>query len=233
MLSDGGDSVVYNFSNLRAWSAEWGKTLTVKVSAGAGLVTDYSFVTPESVQILAVLERNACEVARQAINASLPGAAESKLVSGAGGIAEAELAAKLQALMEEKRTQESAPTEGGPAVNTETLGALKTTQSELAKTKARLDAARSALDAKDKEVKKTLFRLGPFVFLQSSTTTPGFVCDWTFADTWALADGCEEPRAGVADCGAGAAAQRTDACAAGGHTAPLTDLPLWAASSHR
>ena len=168
MLSDGGDSVVYNFSNLRAWSAEWGKTLTVKVSAGAGLVTDYSFVTPESVQILAVLERNACEVARQAINASLPGAAESKLVSGAGGIAEAELAAKLQALMEEKRTQESAPTEGGPAVNTETLGALKTTQSELAKTKARLDAARSALDAKDKEVKKTLLRLGPFVFLQST-----------------------------------------------------------------
>ena len=59
MLSDGGDSVVYNFSNLRAWSAEWGKTLTVKVSAGAGLVTDYSFVTPESVQILRITaERN-------------------------------------------------------------------------------------------------------------------------------------------------------------------------------
>ena len=43
------------------------------------------------VTTCAVLERNACEVARQAINASLPGAAESKLVSGAGGIAAQDL----------------------------------------------------------------------------------------------------------------------------------------------
>jgi hypothetical protein len=157
MLSEVGaeDSVVYSFGNLLHWTSLWGKTLTVMVSAGAGLMTDYTFSTTEATTICTAMEKSACEAARVALNSKLPGAAVSSVDTSAGGMADAELKAKLEALQEanKKFQEESGAAEGaGGAVNSETLAALKTTQSELRETKARLETARTALELKEKEM---------------------------------------------------------------------------------
>ena len=125
------------------------------VSAGAGLMTDYTFTTTEATMICASMEASACVAARTALNAKLPGAAASILDTGAGGIAEAELKAKLEALQEanKKFQEESGDADGsGGAVNSETLAALRETQTELRETKMRLETARSALELKEKEM---------------------------------------------------------------------------------
>ena len=156
MLSEVGaeESVVYAYGNLLYWTALWGKTLTVMVSAGAGLMTDYTFSTTEAGLICAAMEKSACEAARATLNSKLPGAAASAIDSTEGMNA-ADLKVKLEAMQEAtKQLQaESGQADGdGGAVNSETLAALKSTQAELRETKTRLETARTALELKEKEM---------------------------------------------------------------------------------
>jgi uncharacterized coiled-coil protein SlyX len=154
MLSEVGaeESVVYAFGNLRYWTSLWGKTLTVMVSAGAGLMTDYTFSTAEASLICAAMEKSACESARAVLNSKLPGAAANTTTAGMGA---AELTAKLEAMQEATKQFEAESGQGsgnGGAVNSETLAALQATQAELRETKTRLETARSALELKETEM---------------------------------------------------------------------------------
>jgi hypothetical protein len=158
MLSESGDSVVYAFANLQSWSAEPGQRCTVYVSAGAGLVTDFTFKTDDAIAICSRLHLYACQVARSNMVAGLPGSKiEAEGASSAG--ADADLVAKLQALQEEnqKLAEERAKApasgqgSGGADVNAELSAALKATQTELQEVKKKLEAARKAQQQKQKD----------------------------------------------------------------------------------
>ena len=155
MLSEVGaeDSVVYAFRNLRHWTSLWGKTLTVRVSAGAGLMTDYTFSTTEASLICRAMEKSACEVARAALNSKLPGAAATA-ITATEGLGAAELQAKLEAMQEatQQFREESGQGDGDGTINSETLAALQSTQVELRETKTRLETARAALELKESEM---------------------------------------------------------------------------------
>lgn len=154
MLSDAGDTVVYAFANLQSWKATPGVSCTVCVSAGAGLVTDFTFNTDESVAICKRLQFYACEIARANLLAGMSGSKAEPESSGTGS--DADLVAKLQALqaenqkLAEEKTKESASQGGGGEVNAEMAAALKATQSELQDVKKKLEAARKSQAMKKK-----------------------------------------------------------------------------------
>ena len=155
MLAEGGDSVVYAFANLQSWSAEPGQRCTVQVSAGAGLVTDFTFKTDDAVAICSRLHYYACQVARSSLLAGLPGSTiEAEGIAHAGS--DADLVAKLQALQEEnqkladERAKSPRDASTGGDVNAELSAALIATQAELQEVKKKLEAARKAQELRMK-----------------------------------------------------------------------------------
>ena len=155
MLAERGDSVVYAFANLQSWSAERGQRCTVQVSAGAGLVTDFTFKTDDAVAICSRLHYYACQVARSSLLAGLPGSTiQAEGIAHAGS--DADLVAKLQALQEEnqKLADERAKLPRGAStggeVNAELSAALMATQAELQEVKKKLEAARKVQEQRMK-----------------------------------------------------------------------------------
>ena len=155
MLTDKGDSILYAYANLQSWTAS-SSHCKVYVSAQVGLVTGVTFKTTEAAQICARLQNYGCEAARRHVLSLLPGSTvKSPYV---GGMADAELAAKLALLQEENRKLAEARAAeagvgaagGGGAVHAEMAAALKAAQAELQSVKKKLDAARAASTRQEK-----------------------------------------------------------------------------------